>query len=262
MTAQTAELIERREYKYLVDDYTVGKIREAVRPFCNLDTYGEGQPHSRYTIDSFYLDTPRLDLYHANKVELADRFKLRVRTYPGCKGGPVFFEVKRRANDVISKTRGCVPRALWVKLLTGPVAQIPAEISPKNRAAVERFLSLVHTYQARPTTVVRYEREAHVSTIDDYARVTFDCNVRSQAQDHLSFPRGEEGWRYMDSALMQKNTARMTLVELKFTSAVPWWMVNIVKRLNLSRRSFSKYGTSIRAWYQEPTVRTPGGFYW
>lgn len=262
MSAQTAELIERREYKYLVDDTTVGRIREAVRPFCNLDTFGEGQPNNRYTIDSCYFDTPKLDLYHANKVELPDRFKLRVRTYPSCTGGPVFFEVKRRANDVISKTRGCVPRALWAKLLTEPITEIPSSISKKNRPAVERFIALVNTYHARPTTVVRYEREAYVSTIDDYARVTFDCNVRSQARDHLTFPEGEDGWRYMDSALMQKNVHRKTLVELKFTSTVPSWMVNIVQRLNLSRRSFSKYGTSIRAWYQKPTVRTPSGVSW
>ena len=41
-------------------------------------------------------------------------------------------------------------------------------------------------------------------------------------------------------------------------SAVPRWMSNLVATFDLQRLAFSKYGTSVRAWYLPPESRTPG----
>ena len=41
---------------------------------------------------------------------------------------------------------------------------------------------------------------------------------------------------------------------------VPLWLVNIVERLGLVRRAFSKYGTSIRAFYAPVDTRTAAGW--
>jgi hypothetical protein len=245
----TGALIERREYKYLIDEATAAGVRQALAPFCKLDPYAERQVAQRYTIDSLYFDTPTFALFGANEVELLDRFKLRVRHYPQYPEGPVFFETKRRVNDVISKARGRVPRDTWVELLAHPGPHLPDVVRPRDRAAVERFLALVHTYHAAPVTLVRYEREPWVSVVDDYARVTFDRHVRSQRVQSLSLSADPRGWRAQDHAVLQKSAASMTILELKFTTAVPVWMVHIVKRFDLSRRAFSKYATSVQAWY-------------
>lgn len=263
MPASTPTVIERREYKYLIDAPTAAGIRAAIRPFCELDAHAAGNPTRRYTIDSLYFDTPALSLFWANDHEQVDRFKLRVRGYPEAPTSPVFFEVKRRINDVISKSRGKVPRAQWAALLADPAAQIPGDVTGKDRAAVERFLSLARTLHVRPFTLVRYQREPYFSRVDDYARVTFDTHIRAQATDRLSFEPSPRGWRALDDAVTQRSLSSLIVLELKFTRAVPIWLVDLVERFGLHRGSYSKYGTSIRAFYQgaDPrTTRLAGGW--
>jgi len=254
--AATANLIDRREFKYLIDASTAAAVRAAIRPFCAIDPWAAKNPRGVYTIESIYLDNPGLSLFWANEHEQVDRIKVRVRGYAGVPDSPVFFEVKRRINDVISKSRGKVPRALYTALLTDPRAVIPDAIGARDRAAVERFLAIQRGMQLRPFTVVRYEREPYFSRIDDYARVTFDTAIRAQATDHYSFDLPTRGWRALDDAVTQRTLESLVVLELKFTAAVPLWLVNIVERLDLTRRSFSKYGTSIRAHYQQIDART------
>jgi hypothetical protein len=168
----------------------------------------------------------------------------------------VFFEVKRRVNDVILKSRGKVARDRWATLIADPKASIPASVGGKDRAAVERFLSMARGQHMRPFTLVRYEREPYFSTIDDYARVTFDTRIRAQPTDRASFDAPPRSWRALDDAVMQRAGDSMIVLELKFTTQVPLWLVRIVERLGLFRRSFSKYGNSIRAHYQPIELRT------
>jgi hypothetical protein len=144
-----------------------------------------------------------------------------------------------------------------VQLVEDPGAPIPDSVTGFNRAAVERFLALTHTYHARPVTVVRYEREPWVSQIDDYARVTIDRRVVSQVHEEVSLEVAPRGWRNMDNPAAQEALASRTVVELKFTSAVPRWMMHIVQSFDLLRSAFSKYGTSIQAWHLAPQPLTP-----
>lgn len=252
----SANVIERREYKYLIDASTATRLRAAIRPFCELDPWAAKNPRGRYSIESLYMDTPGLALFWANEHEQLDRIKMRVRTYPEVPGSPVFFEVKRRVHDIILKTRGKVSHTLWKDILADPAAPIPAAVGGKDRLAVERFVTLARTMHLRPFTLVRYEREPYFSRIDDYARVTFDTHIRAQAMQSLSFAASERGWRALDDAVTQRTLDSLIVLELKFTTHVPLWLVNIVQRLGLPRRSFSKYGTSIRAFYSPVEGRT------
>ena len=255
MTANHTLLIERREYKYLITEELADQVRHAIRPFCRLDPFAAKQPRDRYTISSLYFDTPALALYHANIVEHVDRFKLRIRNYPDAPDGPVFFEVKRRVNDVISKARGRVPLANWEQLFTSPSSFPWDKIGAHDRSAVERFMTLARSHVADPVTLVRYEREPYMSLVDDYARVTFDRNIRSQRLNRLSLEPDNRHWRNMDDAYTMRSDRSLTVLELKFTSAVPTWMVNVVASLGLNRLAFSKYETSVVAWYTLPDFR-------
>jgi hypothetical protein len=102
--AANPTIIERREFKYLIPSRLTDGIRAAIQPYCEIDPWAAKCPGQRYLIDSIYFDAPDLALFWANDHEKVDRFKLRVRGYPMAPGGPVFFEVKRRFNDVISKS--------------------------------------------------------------------------------------------------------------------------------------------------------------
>lgn len=247
--------IERREYKYLLDAATVNRVREAISPFCAIDPFAEKWPGQRYVIESLYFDNRHLRLFWENEVESVDRFKLRVRHYPQTPDGPVFLEVKRRVNDVIDKSRGKVPHALWRSMVEDPPYEFSDAIARKDRPAVERFLAVKALGDYHPVSLVRYEREPHMSLVDDYARVTFDTRIQSQRATDLNFDSQDNAWRFMDDSATMGSTQSLTVLELKFTSAVPSWMANVVRSLELQRLSFSKYGTSIKAWYTQPLPR-------
>ncbi len=257
MSNESPSLIERREYKYLIDVETAARVRHAVAPFCALDPFAASSPTRSYTIDTLYFDTSALSLFWANDAELVDRIKMRVRTYPDAPNSPVFFEVKRRINDVISKSRGRVPASQWAALLANPAAPIPPNVEGKDRAAVERFVSLARTLHIRPVTLVRYCREPYVSTVDDYARVTFDTNIRARPVDCLTFTPAGAPWRALDDAVLQRSITSLVVLELKFTNHVPLWLVGVAKRLGLVRRAYSKYGCSVRAFYEPMAGRVP-----
>ena len=143
------ELNERREYKYLLPERLVPYVRSAAQSVCRRDPYAG--PAGLYTIRSLYLDTDRLQLFWANERELGDRVKVRIRSYPhAAPQTPVFLEVKRRALDVIAKSRGSVPPQLWRLLVEAPERLPTLGLPKKAQLACERFLSLVHTWHLEP----------------------------------------------------------------------------------------------------------------
>lgn len=248
--------IERREYKYLVGAPLAQAIRQSLQPFCELDPYASQAADHSYTIDSCYLDSPDLTLYRASENEQLDRLKLRARSYPDTGARWVFLEVKRRFNDVIIKTRGRIFREQYAELLSHSAEAFRSDLGEGQHEGVETFLNLVHLYAARPVLMVRYSREAWTSQIDDYARVTFDRQIRGRVQHDFSLERGSSDWRYIDSAEQQKTARSLILVELKFTQAVPSWMSHMVQRFDLQRTAFSKYGSAVRSWHREPHLLT------
>jgi hypothetical protein len=257
VATDSPSIIERREYKFLIDRETAARVRAAIAPFCALDPYAAASPTRTYAIDTLYFDTPDLSLFWANDAELVDRVKLRVRTYADVANSPMFFEVKRRINDVISKSRGKVPRSMWRGLIADESARIPEAVVGKDRLAVERFLAISRSMHVRPFTLVRYDREPYFSTIDDYARVTFDTRIRAHRVDALTFEPDGSCWRALDDALTQRAPQSCIVLELKFTNNVPLWLVNVARGVGLVRGAYSKYGNSIRAFYEGAEQRSP-----
>lgn len=257
MSGVSPNIIERREYKFLIDRATVAAVRASIRPFCLLDPYAAQSPTRSYCIETLYLDTQDLSLFWANDHEQVDRVKVRVRRYADKPGSPIFLEVKRRINDVIAKSRGRVPAQAWAKLLGDPAASIPADVTGRDRDAVERFMAMHRSLHLRPITLVRYQREPWISTVDDYARVTFDTCIQAHSLDSLTFEPDGGRWRALDDAVMQRTLESLVVLELKFTNNVPRWLVNITRNIGLVRGAYSKYGNSIRAFYGALDVRTP-----
>ncbi len=245
------DIIERYEYKYLIPDSAISAIRAAVRTTSKIDRYSE--PDGTYRIRSLYFDTDHYDLYWANDREQPDRFKLRARTYPG-KQSPVFLEVKRRILDVIVKSRAPVPANMWREVLAGNDAAL-ASLAPNVRASAFKFLAPYHRHHMRPVLLVEYEREAYISEIDSYARLTFDRKIAVQGQDKLDFEAMPTRWRSIDHRAQTLTEEPVCVLELKFERRPPRWMVDLVKRLDLMRYSFSKYCYGVTAELTLPDMR-------
>lgn len=230
----------RREYKYLIDERLAARVRRAIAGACEPDAHAPG---GRYVCDTLYLDTLGLELYRATIENARVRYKLRIRTYPGAPGAPVFLEVKRRVGDAIVKARARVAASAWAELLeTGDLARA----APAPLADAEHFLARYHARALVPQVLVRYEREPYASAVDDYARVTFDRQIATQPSSELSLAAGPH-WIPIDAGAPSP-----VVLELKFSGRAPRWMVQLVRALELPRLSFSKYARAIE------TLRRPG----
>lgn len=235
-------VIERYELKYRLSPALVEPIRAAVTRYCDPD---RAAPGGRYVISSLYLDTPELRLYRETLDQAPRRFKMRIRRYVS---GPVFLEIKRRIKDVIIKTRTAVPADRWPGLIEDPAIEAALPLAPRKLDDVRRFVGLALRIRARPVAVVRYIREAYVSRADDYARVTFDYRLEGHPPDGWTVPVADgPGWIPLDEPSRYDLPRSGVILELKATTAVPLWMMDLVHHFDLRRAGFSKYACALEA---------------
>ncbi len=109
--------------------------------------------------------------------------------------------------------------------------------SPAERLFCERL----ERFGLVPTLMVRYEREAWLSTVDSYARVTFDRRVVSQAWHAWSFDADDGNGLALDSSHSMLTVPRGVVLELKCLTAVPHWLSNLARDVGLVRARYSKY---------------------
>ncbi len=230
---------DRREFKYLVPRAEVPALRNMIRGFCDRDPHAG--PDGTYKLRSLYLDTWNMRLYKANEREAPVRFKARIRCYPeGDPNGPVFAEIKGRNGDVIRKTRAKLPADGWAAYLQG------AHPGPFASAALDDFVCRVHRFDLRPICHVEYRREAWMSTLERYARVSIDYRVAVRRETRWTL-EGDAAMRAVDTPLPTHTPGSIAVVELKWADSFPRWMVNLVQELDYLRHSFSKYGYGVLA---------------
>jgi len=249
-TGTVQQIPARYELKYVVPERLARAIARAIAPYCALDRHSAAQPDHQYRIISLYLDSPGRAFHLAKVFRQYRRLKLRVRTYNEQGNGPVLLEVKRKIGNVVVKGRTSVPPATWIERLIGP--------APADSDLAERdFRSLLDRHGAQPTLLVRYRREAHVSQVDDYARVTFDRQLQYQASSTWDLTGPARGWSAHDDVLAT-HVATGVVLELKSTQAVPTWMQALVRRFDLIRCGFSKYCTGVERVWNNQNLSRPG----
>lgn len=227
---------ERLELKYLIDEQLARVLQAEIAPYCVADEHnpvsGKG-----YDIFSLYLDTPSNTFYRAKLRNEPDRLKLRARTYSPV--SPVHLEVKRKCRDVIEKTRVSVEREVVERAASG--LENPIVDTPSQWGYLQRFAYLMTLTGAGPILLVKYEREAYVSAVDRYARVTFDRNVFAQRVHGWDLVGQETAWHSLEADWIADGGPSPVLLELKCETLVPYWMSALIQRHNLRLQGFSKY---------------------
>jgi hypothetical protein len=231
-------VIERYELKYRIPPDLAPRIRDAVRPFVRPDS---ASAHGPYTISSLYFDTTDRLLYQQTLDQAPRRFKLRVRRY---RTGPYFIECKQRIRDVIVKTRVAISPEAWPHVLRAPDGERWVT-SPRDLQNLGVFTQRLRRTGAAPLVVVRYEREAFVSLVDDYGRVTFDHRLCALPAVGWELPIDGVGWLPVDSPDRFGLPMSGVVLELKCTATVPLWMSDLVREFGLVRTGFSKYCASV-----------------
>src|SRR5687768_6693065 len=167
---------QRFELKYIISEDVALAVRDFVSCYLECDEFGATLPNLSYPVHSLYLDSDNLSTYRATINGDKNRYKLRLRFYEDRPDAPVFFEVKSRTNNTISKKRGGVRRDVVELILNGHLPT-PTELiskDPKNLAAIQYFCRLMHDIGAKPKAHIAYQREAWISRFDNSVRVTLD----------------------------------------------------------------------------------------
>jgi hypothetical protein len=239
----------RFELKYIIDERRAQGVRDFIRPYLVHDRFARPELEWAYPIYSIYLDSPSLDLYNATMCGHKNRFKLRARYYDDRPESPVFFEIKRRVNDVILKDRAAVRRSCVKGLLRGAVPRRDDLVEPGDPAAyasLREFCRLAACLGATGRTIVAYTREAWNAKDNDDLRITFDRKIAGSWFDDrpplAEALRVDRPWVYppIDNGVG-------VVLELKFTGCYPRWMEQLTSAFDLYRVCMAKYVNCVMA---------------
>lgn len=232
---------QRFELKYLVTERTAAAMRQFVRCHLRPDEFAARSSDFAYNVHTLYLDSPDLALYGATNNGDKNRFKLRIRFYDEKPGSPVFFEVKRRRNECISKQRARVQRDAVERLLGHEWPQMHHLAKPDARQlfALQEFCRMMRVLNATPRSHVAYRREAWMSPTDNSLRITFDRQVQCEPQ-FSSTLRASVG----EGDAVEPFETKV-IFELKFTNRMPNWCGELIRVFGLVRGSAAKYAEGV-----------------
>ncbi len=238
-------IIDRYEAKFTIPFDMVAPISDFVSIYCYLDKYSEAVNNQFYKVNNLYFDSPNY-LFLRNRLDGCDnRFNMRMRSYGDSSTMPYFFEIKQKHCNVIRKYRAKVSNAKWFEMFERSGCEQDFKKDDMGISNLNLFLRLAIAYNAAPKVLTQYTRKAYISDVDDYARVTFDIDLRYQPENNYNLVPDENQMIHLDHPLRFDPDCNVIL-ELKcYPSQVPFWMIDLIKQFNLQRRSFSKYVTGV-----------------
>lgn len=241
--AEASKLIDRTlscryEMKYLINESKAHAIAQFIKPYVPLDKYSKLQRGGSYPIVSLYLDSNDLILCRETLASRKNRFKLRIRSYTDEPDYPCFFEIKRRINTIIMKSRARIMRKYAVSLLSG--RPLPPQDYSIDEEMLEQFQLYMKNISARPTILIRYLRQAYESDSENRVRLTFDRQLCYKVTHLPEININGHGWQH------NRLTIGAVILEIKFTGRYPAWLSRMVECFDLRQRSISKYTTSVQ----------------
>jgi hypothetical protein len=235
--------LQRYELKYLISEEKALAIRDYLSSqidHVEVDEFGAELPDFSYPVHSLYLDSPHMRTYHETINGTKNRYKLRIRYYEDRPDAPVFFEIKRRMNNVIMKQRGSVHRDAVPDLLAGQLPE-PHELLSKDFKhfiAVQRFCHLMSDIRATPKVHIFYLREAYLGRHDNSVRVTMDREVHSELEPTA---------RLTTRPVCPVKIFQPVILELKFTNRFPNWFNELVQLFGVMQCGAAKYVDGVNA---------------
>ena len=227
----------RFEMKYLITQAQAAAMAQFIKPFLPPDRYCKLQRGGVYPIVSLYLDSHDLRLCRESLTGQKNRFKLRIRSYTDEPEYPRFFEIKRRINNIILKSRARVMYRDVPTLLAG--LPLPPQDYTTDEEAVNQFQLYMRAIDAKPLVLIRYMRQAFEGDSENRVRVTFDRELCYNITNKPEVVLDGQGWQR--SSLTRSGV----ILEIKFTGSYPAWLSRMVAYFGLRQRSISKYATSI-----------------
>ena len=225
---------KRMEKKITLPTAVLPDLRASVEKYMKPDPFNvDNQP---YMICNLYFDGED-DHVIRQSVNLPwYKEKLRLRSY----GVPtpdsrVFLEIKKKQDGVGTKRRTKLP-------LRDVKRYLEEGVHPPGLPYIdEQVLREIDYYRSHeavaPRVYVSYMRNAFFGREDPSFRVTFDSDILTRRYD-LDLELGRYG-----EPILSPGT---TLMEVKFSGAVPLWFARVMSEFGLSFHTFSKVGTDFK----------------
>ncbi len=213
------------ELKFLIDVDRASRIMEWARTHLHADPHAGGAHGDGYHVNSLYLDTPNMDVFHRS--ELYQRRKYRLRRYGT--DSKVWLEVKQKRKGLVRKHRVSIDDSQIEHRATGA-------IDPVWEGAW--FRQRLDEHGLRPVCQMTYRRFARVgTTINGTMRLTIDDSLAGCLAN---------GWQVPHSPLEGISLLQnQRILELKFQVVMPVIFRQLVEQEQLLMTSFSKYRTGV-----------------
>lgn len=249
-------LFERYELKFLVPFHLVDQISEFVEIYCELDPFSDRESDKFYKVNNIYLDSPNYLFLQKRLSGIDHRFNLRIRSYGDEPVFPFFCEVKHKTQGIVKKRRAKIYEEDWQDIFKYKLVEdISDETISDDADYYRHFLRLAYVHNAEPKVFTQYRRKAYASVVDDYARVTFDRDLRYERRDFYDMSPMENELSHYDNPTNYYDENNIIL-ELKCTTQVPLWFIDLIKTFDLTRTSFSKYVTGVQETLQDNQFHT------
>lgn len=225
------EVFERYEMKYLLDDAQYEQVLAALLTYMNVDEYSERTGF--YPICNIYYDTPTDQLIRASLKKPIYKEKIRLRSYgtPKNMDMPVFLEIKKKYNHLVSKRRIVLKLSDAYRYMADGTAPADNRI---NTQILEEMNYMRSVYDLRPKIYLSYQRKALAGKEDAGFRITFDKDILARRSEVL-LEQGDYGEPLLPPG--------KKLMEIKVLHAMPLWCAQILSEAQVYPTSFSKYGT-------------------
>lgn len=218
-----AEFFRRVEKKYILTQNQYILLQKWIQEKMMEDYHGKS------TICNIYFDTNQYDFIRRSIEKPIFKEKIRLRSYniPQNRDDPVYLEVKRKYEGIVSKRRiEMTLQQAKCYLQNRPIQQ--------GDSQVEKELNYYfRQYPLQPSMFISYLRRSYYDKENNDLKITLDSHLLARNKE-LTWEKGIFG----DFLLDQEKY----LMEIKTLGAMPLWLTKIITDNRIYPCCFSKYG--------------------
>ncbi len=219
----------RYELKYYISKSTAASLKSVLGALFETDSHS-GEDGS-YFISSTYFDDRNFSSYHEKNSGNDFRDRWRIRSYNGSDEF-IHLERKSKRGDTSEKSGKRISSEMAVSLMQSGVKDIPLS---QGENLLSEFFTDISVKSLIPVVTVDYKRTAFMPHLSD-VRITIDENI-SVCRYKTPFDR--------DTAKILLPDDDLTILEVKYTAAMPEMIRSILGRYPMDRCSISKYVMSL-----------------
>lgn len=230
--------LDRFEIKFVITREQRDGLMPHLLPHLRADeNAGDG---AFYPIVSLYYDNADRDCYWEKVRGFGNRRKMRVRVYGSLDGAlppTCFVEIKHKRDGRGVKRRLRVPLEDALRIADGENVSIPMRIM--DQRLVEEVHKLVRERHFAPCCCMRYDRQAFADVDPDSdLRITFDTGIAYRMENLTPTPDD----RRFENFMLPEG---YSVMEVKVTGAVPFWLTKMLGEHHCILQSHSKYNNAL-----------------